>query len=123
MSIATQAVARACTAPGGRHLQAPFRVPCGTDHPQPQCVVMVEQRLQGRNQVILAQAGRHLQQHRLAEALDRAAPLGQPAHDRGRRQCANGLVGQRGRRLLHDACHGCQRLDGLMLEHRPRRDH
>ena len=56
---------------------------------------MIEQRLQRRHQLILAQARRHLQQHRLVEALDRPAALGQPAHDRRRRQRADRDVGQR----------------------------
>ena len=60
---------------GRRDLQGPLGPrPC-TNHPQPQRVVMLEQRLQGRHQVLLAQPRRHLQQHRLVEALDRPAPL------------------------------------------------
>ena len=104
-------------------LQGPFvRLPCSNE-PQPQRIVMLEQRLQGRNQLLLAQVRRHLQQHCLVEALDRPAPLGQPAHDRGCGQCPGGEVRQRRCRLLHEPRHGGQCRDGLMLEHRPRRDH
>ena len=63
---------------------------------------MIEQRLKGANQMILAQTRRHLQQHRLVEALDRPATFRQPVHDRRRRQCTDGDVRQDGGRLLEE---------------------
>ena len=61
---------------------------------QPQRIMMIEHRLQGGNQMLLLQARRHLQQHRLAEAIDRPAALQQPMHDRRRREAADRNVGQ-----------------------------
>ena len=79
--------------------------------------------LQGGDEMIALQPRRHLQQHRLAEALDRPAALQQPVHDRRRRQGASGDLGNRGGRLCNQTHHPRQRGDGLMLEHRARRDH
>ena len=107
---------------GRQHLEAPRRARRRTQA-QSQRVVMIEQALQGGDEMIALQPRRHLQQHRLAEALDRPAALQQPMHDRRRRQGASGDLGNRGGRLCNQTHHPRQRGDGLMLEHRARRDH
>ena len=73
---ATQAVAglhrhRAARSPGVHSSPSLRRASA-----QPQRIVMIEQRLQRRHQMILAQPRRHLQQHRLVEAVERPAALG-----------------------------------------------
>ena len=90
--------------PGLYDLQAPLaRLPCRNDT-QPQCIVMIEHRLQGRNQFSLLHALRQAQQHRLVEVFDRAAPLYEPMHDRRRRQRSDGDVG---RLLTFVSCASC----------------
>ena len=107
--------------PGRRHLQAPRRV--RPSQSQPQRIVMIEQALQGAHEMIVLQTRRHLQQHRLAEAIDRTAALQQPMHDRRRRQCSGGDLQKRGGCRRNQTHNAGQCFDGLMLEHRARRDH
>src|SRR6516162_7977821 len=84
--------------------------------------MMIKHSRQRGEQILLAHAGRHLQQHRLIEALDPPATLQQPAHDGGERQWPSSNIRQRGQ-LLPDK-HRCRgkRLNRLMLEHHARRD-
>src|SRR5215469_2944030 len=74
--------------------------------------------------MIFLQTRRNLQQHRLAEALNRPATLLEPAHDRRCRHRPDGDVGQRGGRdrPLNKSNNASQRRNSLMLEHRTRRD-
>jgi hypothetical protein len=72
--------------------------------------------------MIFLQTSRNLQQHRLAEALDRPATLLKPAHDRRRRQCPDGDVRKCRCRLLDKRRNASQSRNALMLEHRARRD-
>ena len=88
--------------PAGRDLDRKVSTLRARNKSQPQPVVMIEHRLQRPNQMILAQTRRHLQQHRLVEALDRPATFSQPVHDRRRRQAANGDVGHSRYRLIHE---------------------
>ena len=67
--------------------------PAARIEPQPQRIVMVQQRLQRRRQILLPQTRRRAQQQRLAEPPDRTAALAKPAHDRGRRQRTHRDVG------------------------------
>ena len=83
---------------------------------------MIEQVLQRGAQMICIQRRRHGQQHRLAEAVDRSAALGQPPHDRRRRQRTHRDVGRRCGRFLPGARDRRQRRHRLMLEHGARRD-
>src|ERR687887_521396 len=55
--------------------------------------------------------------------LDRTAALQQPAHDRARHYCARGHIGHCSRCRLDSRGYRCQPRNGLMLKHRPRRDH
>src|SRR5919197_505153 len=54
--------------------------------------------------------------------LDRTAALQQPAHDGARHYCARGHIGHC-RCRLDSRGYRCQPRNGLMLKHRPRRDH
>ena len=72
-----------------------------------------------RRKLRLPQPGRHPQQRRLAEPIDRAAALPQPLHDRRRRQLADRLVVSRRRTRLDHPDVPCQSRHRLMLEHRP----
>src|SRR6266436_5931236 len=73
-----------------RRRQAPASTaPAGATssfHSQPQRIVMIEHSLQRRSQISLAHARRHLQQHRLVEAIERTPTLQKPVHDRRDRQ-------------------------------------
>src|SRR5262249_48447692 len=73
-------------------------------HLQPQThgTGMINPSLQRQNQISLAQPRRHLQQHRLIEAIEPTPALQKPAHDRRRRQSASGNV-RRARRLSDNA--------------------
>ena len=101
-------------------LQAPLAGHFSGGHAQSQRVVMIENRLQARNQLSQLHALRQTQQHGLMEVFDRAAALHEPAHDRRRRQRSDGNVGRCCRRVPRKLCGRRQGLHGLMLEHRPR---
>src|SRR5262249_21251797 len=113
--------ARRTHRPNRRHLKLP--VPLSRHlQPQTQCIVMIKHSLQRQNQISLAQPRRHLQQHRLIEAIEPTPALQKPAHDRRRRQSASGNV-RRARRLSDNAGDPGQPRNSLMLKHRTRRDH
>ena len=101
-----------------RDLKRSVRVACPRHNTQPQRIVVIKHALQSSNQVPLLQAGRHPQQHRLMEAIDRPAALQQPMHDRRRRQATDRNVGQHGGCLLDGARSISQRRHRLMLEYR-----
>ena len=103
-------------------LQRKLRTLPGRNEPQPQRIVMLEHRLQRAGEVIAPQPRRHLQQHRLMEALERPATLGQPAHDRQRRQATGRQVGHARGRRRNRLGNRRQPRNRLMLEHRARRD-
>src|SRR6516164_4705269 len=84
--------------------------------------MMIKHSRQRGEQILLAHAGRHLQQHRLIEALDPPATLQQPAHDRGERQWPSSNIGQRRQLLADKHRRRGKRLNRLMLEHHTRRD-
>ena len=84
---------------------------------------MIKHSLQRTDQILLAQTRRHLQQRRLVKLLDRAAALQQPAHDWARHHCPRGHIGHCSRCRLHSRGYRSQPRNGLMLKHRPRRDH
>ena len=90
-----------------RNLQTPFalrrrRIRAGAHHAQPQRIVMIEHGLQGRDQMIFLQTSRNLQQHRLAEALDR----------RRRRSCSQRMIGVAGNApMAMSGRVGCRLLD------------
>ena len=109
--------APASTAPERRDLETPAGALRCRHQPQPQRIVVIKQRLQCTNKVILAQTRRHLQQHRLMEAIDPPAALQEPAHDRRRRNYAARHVGQSRRGLLDKARNPRKRRHGLILEH------
>src|SRR6266481_4341329 len=108
--------------PSRRHLQLPFALPRGRFQPQPQRIVMIEHSLQRRSQISLAHARRHLQQHRLVEAIERTPTLQKPVHDRRRRQSTSGNVRHRAARLPDHAGRPSKPRNSLMLKHRTRRD-
>jgi hypothetical protein len=114
----------------GRHyrprrpnLQLPIAAALRHIQPQTQRIVMIKHSLQRTDQILLAQTRRHLQQRRLVKPLDRAAALQQPAHDWARHHCPRGHIGRRSRRRLDSRGYRSQPRNGLMLKHRPRRDH
>src|SRR5262249_56612781 len=65
--------------PSRRHLQLPLPRPRHLQ-PQTQRIVMIKHSLQRQYQISLAQPRRHLQQHRLIEAIERTTALQKPAH-------------------------------------------
>src|SRR5215472_183996 len=79
--------------------------------------MMIEQSLHSANKPIFSQLGRDLQEHRLAEASERAAALQQPPHNRGQWQRANADVPLSSSiALVHLTGHGRQSLNTLMLK-------
>src|SRR5215813_8279788 len=84
---------------------------------------MIKHSLQRQYQISLAQPRRHLQQHRLIEAIERTTALQKPAHDRRRRQSTSGNVRHRPRRLPDNAGNPGKPRNSLMLKHRTRRNH
>src|SRR5262249_52955046 len=86
--------------------------------PQTHRIVMIKPRLQRQNQISLAHARRHLQQHRLIEAIERTTTLQKPAHDRRRCQSTSGNVRPRARCLPANAGHPSKPRNSLLLNHR-----
>src|SRR5262249_18872587 len=108
--------------PSRRHLQLPLPLARHLQ-PQTQRIVMIKHSLQRQYQISLAQPRRHLQQHRLIEAIERTTALQKPAHDRRRRQSTSGNVRHRPRRLPDNAGNPGKPRNSLMLKHRTRRNH
>src|SRR5262249_37505252 len=108
--------------PSRRHLQLPLPRPRHLQ-PQTQRIVMIKHSLQRQYQISLAQPRRHLQQHRLIEAIERTTALQKPAHDRLRLQSTSGNVRPRPRRLPDNAGNPGKPRNSLMLKHRTRRNH
>src|SRR5215470_5877109 len=105
-----------------RHLKLPFALPRSYFQSQPQPIVMIKHSLQRRDQISLAHPRRHLQQHRLVEAIEPPPTLQKPAHDRRRRQSSSGNIRLRARPLPDHAGDPCQPCNSLVLKHRTRRD-
>ena len=76
-----------------RDVEVPLSGLCGRNQSQSQGIVMLENSLQGRDEMSVLQTGRHLQQYRLVEAVDWAAKFPQPAHDRREWQRTDSDVG------------------------------
>ena len=106
-----------------RHLQPPLP-PGRRRKPQPQRVMVIDNALQRRRQMLLAQPSRHPQQNRLVEPIDRAAPLHQPAHDRRRRQSPDRDIRRPRPALRRDNPRDpAKPRYRLMLKQSPRRQH
>src|SRR5262249_50330364 len=111
--------------PSRRRLQLPLPRPrhLPPHQPQTQRIVRIKHSLQRQYQISLAQPRRHLQQHRLIEAIERTTTLQKPAHDRRRRQSTSGNVRPRLRPLPDNAGNPGKPRNSLMLKHRTRRNH
>src|ERR1700730_11332055 len=78
--------------------------------------MMIDQRLQRRDEPLLIQVGRNRQQHRLAEVLERYTALQQPSNNWRGGDRAYSIVGTCDRRRRLCARDYSEFLDSLMLE-------
>src|SRR5262249_18729258 len=102
-------------------LQSPIPVFGGADQAQEQGVVMIQDCLQGANQMVLFQGRRDLQEHSLTEAANRAAAFQQPTDDGSRNQGSHADI-DLGNSLFYDSGCGGQGLYSLVLEDLARGD-